>query len=196
MSYSGNSYRCQTDRTGQSCPAPAGVYAEAADEALTRTWVAALTTAEPGSDLLEAVKDRWIAKHDPEALARRKTIVDEIDETRAAMESADDDLYVTRRLDRDRHARIVERLENRLRGLRRDLAAHPLPEADISPLLDPVLVREAWAEATVATRRDLLRLALVEVRVTQGRRGERFDPRTRLRFRWADDADREEGAAG
>lgn len=185
MSKQGNSYRCQTARLGRTCQAPGGAYQVALDEAVTEAWVRRLTTAEPGDPLLDAVADRWTAQHDPEAVAKRDSVLAALDQERAALAALDEVHFVHRRLPADRYAPLAEALSRRIEGLERTLAANRIPEADISSLLDPVLVREAWAAAEVKERRDFLRLALLEVRVSRGIRGRRFDPASRLAFVWA-----------
>jgi site-specific DNA recombinase len=65
----GNSYRCQSVRLGQPCLHPGGGYQAAVDDAVTRTWMARLTTAPPDDPLLIAVKERWLVQREPEAVA-------------------------------------------------------------------------------------------------------------------------------
>lgn len=184
MSKQGNSYRCQTVRLGRSCEAPAGGYQETLDAAVTKAWIRRLTTAEPGDPLLDAIAERWVEQHDPE-VENRRSVLDALDQERAALASLDDDFYVHRSIHRERYERVSLDLVRRIEGLTRTLDANPLPEAEISALLDPQLVREAWDAADVKDRRDLLRLALVKVRCSQGIRGQRFDPVARLTFVWA-----------
>jgi site-specific DNA recombinase len=185
MSKQGNSYRCQSVRLGQPCLHPGGGYQAAVDDAVTRTWMARLTTAPPDDPLLNAVKERWLAQREPEAVAEYGAILAALDRERAAVAALDDDRYIHRTIDRDRYLHLSTALAVRIERLEQLLAGHPLPEADISCLLDPVLVQELWDSATVKARRELLRLALIEVRVSQGVRGRRFDPKERLTFLWA-----------
>jgi hypothetical protein len=185
MSKQGNSYRCQTARLGRTCEAPGGAYQETLDQEVTAAWVRRLTTAEPGDPLIDAVADRWTAQHDPEAVAKRASVLAALDQERAALAALDEDHFVRRNLDRERYLPLAETLSRRIEALERTLAANPVPEVDISALLDPILVREAWEAADVKNRRDLLRLALLEVRVSQGIRGRRFVPPERLTFVWA-----------
>jgi site-specific DNA recombinase len=191
MSGQARSYVCQSARLGRGCPRTTRGYVPAVDHGVTEAWVRRLTAAEPGDPLLEAVAERWVRQHDPEAVANRRTISAEVETTEASIADLEDSRYLRGEFSGEaglaRYARLHERLEARLAGLRRDLERHTLPDADISPLLDPVLVRQAWQEASVKERRGLLRLALdcVRVKPSPGGRGYRFDPETRLRFVWA-----------
>jgi hypothetical protein len=119
------------------------------------------------------------------AVAKRTSVVAALDQERAALAALDDDFYVQRIIDRERYDGVSSTLSRRIEGLSRTLDANPVPEANIYALRDPILVREAWQVANVRERRDLLRLALIEVRVSQGVRGRRFDPETRLTYVWA-----------
>ena len=159
--------------------------AEALEDAVLRAFVARLTTADPDDPLLDVIASRWVAQHDPEALAQRAATLAALNQEKAALAKVDDDHYVHRTLDRERHARLSQAISRRIVGLQRDLDSRPLPQANIAPLLDSALLREAWEAATIPQRRDLLRLALDGVIVAWGRQGVRFDPASRLTFRWA-----------
>lgn len=185
MSMQGDSYRCQSARLGRTCSAPGGAYRQALDAAVTRAWMLRLTTADPDDPLLGAVADRWVAQHDPEAAAKRASVLAALSQEKAALAAFDDDFPVQRRLGVERYDCLSTALAKRIEGLQWTLDANPIPEADISPLLDPVLVREAWEGANIREQRELLRLALLEARISQGVRGRRFDPKHRLTFVWA-----------
>jgi len=168
MSKDGNSYRCQAVRIGRLCDAPGGAYRRALDDAVTLGWMSRLTTADPHDPLLLAIAERWVAQHRPEATAKRSSVLDALARETAVVDS--------------RHpGSTSERVDELLQAL----AANPLPCVDLTSLQDSTLVRAAWDEADVDARRDLLRLAIIEVRVSQGTRGQRFDPRKRLTFVWA-----------
>jgi site-specific DNA recombinase len=193
MSVSGRSYVCQARRLGRTCPTYTTAFASAVDRAVVAAWVSKLAATEPGDPLLEAVAERWIAQHDPEAMQRRAAIQAALDDATASLADLEDARYLRNEFAgpdaMKRWERLHERLTGRVTGLRHDLATYPMPEADISPLLDPVQTYEAWEKASTAERRDLLSLALnsVTILTADGRRGYRFDPDARLRFTWADE---------
>lgn len=124
-------------------------------------------------------------------MRERATIQAALDDATARLADLEDARYLRGEFDGGdavkRWERLHERLSARVDGLRANLAAHPLPEADIGALLDPELTAEAWKSANVNDRRDLLSLALDSVTITpaEGRRGVRFDPAARLRPVWA-----------
>ncbi|MEU8873883.1 recombinase family protein [Streptomyces javensis] len=91
----------------------------------------------------------------------------------------------------DRYNRLAGRLRGRIDGLRADLASLPTPAVDLTPLLDGVLLREAWEADDVTGRRERLRLAIDRVEVSKGRVGVRFDGDERCRIAWAESAGRE-----
>ncbi|MCO1616778.1 recombinase family protein [Micromonospora sp. CPM1] len=195
MSAAGQSYVCQARRLGHPCPAHTTAMIPAVDRAVVDAFINRLAATEPGDPLLDTVAERWVAQHDPDVIRERATITAALDDANAALVDLEDARYLrgefvgTEAV--QRWTRLHERLTARVAGLRRNLADFPLPEADISPLLDPVQAREAWDAATVADRRDLLALALnaVTVAPANGRRGVRFDPHARLRFTWAHESD-------
>ncbi|MDZ5445510.1 recombinase family protein [Micromonospora sp. 4G57] len=193
MSAAGRSYVCQGRRLGHPCPAHVTAFIAAVDRAVVDAFINRLAATEPGDPLLDAVAERWIARHDPDIIRERATITAALEDANASLVDLEDARYLRGEFVGpeavQRWTRLHERLTARVVGLRRNLADFPLPEADISPLLDPVQAREAWDAATVPDRRDLLRLALNAVTITpaHGRRGVRFDPDARLRFTWADE---------
>jgi len=190
MSVNGLSYQCQSGRTGSVCPAPSSARVVPVDAAVFEAWAAKLASIEPGDELLDRVAERWVEQHDPDVIKQRATINEALDEATAALADLEDARYLRGEFVGPdaikRWERLHTSLTNRVGGLRRNLADFPLPEADVSPLLDPVQVAEVWELAPVTERRDLLRLALDCVYVTRGTAGSRFDPDARLRFAWVD----------
>jgi DNA invertase Pin-like site-specific DNA recombinase len=194
MSAAGKSYVCHARRLGRPCPSHTTAYITAVDRAVVAAWIGKLAAAEPGDPLLEAVAERWVAQHDPAIIRERATIQTALDDAIASLADLEDARYLRNEFQGadavKRWDRLRERLSARVEGLRRNLSDFPLPEADISSLLDPALTREAWELATVEERRALLGLAIngVTVLPAEGRRGYRFDPAKRLRFSWADES--------
>lgn len=58
MSRTGNSYRCQRVRLGQTCPAPAGGYQPAVDRAVEAAWLSAVR--DSGPSFAAAIGERWV----------------------------------------------------------------------------------------------------------------------------------------
>ena len=153
MSMQGNSYRCQTARLGRTCAAPAGVYQETLDDAVKEAWMLRLTSAERGDPLLDAVADRWSARHHPEAVAKRMSVLHALDRERAALRTLDEDHYIRRTMDGERYLSLAAALSRRIDALEQTLSANPVPEAEIAALLDSSLARLTWAAADVSGRR-------------------------------------------
>ncbi|WP_329105465.1 recombinase family protein [Micromonospora sp. NBC_01699] len=178
-------YRCANYNNGKgclgfSCPVPD------ADAAVSLSFLARVASLEPGDPLLEAVADAWVAKVSPDLLTERQAAQDSLDVARA-------DLARVRRLvvagtfDEQDAAETMPRLREAVQAAEGRLGALPLPEADISPLLDMAQSVPAWEALPLPERRSLLGLAIREVRATRADgRGLRFHPQDRLTIVWAD----------
>jgi hypothetical protein len=192
----GGSYACQGSRKGLGCQRPAYGFAAAVEEGVVNLWVSRLISLEPGDPLLAAIAARWVAQHSPETISERATIQAALTEAETALSDLEDARYLRSEFVGSeavkRWERLHAHLDNRVKGLRHNLAAFPLPEPDISPLLDAVLVREAWAVADIVQRRALLGLAIERVNLLPAPKvGAPFKPRERIRIVWADGAEAE-----
>jgi hypothetical protein len=188
MSKHGNSYRCQSLRLGRSCEAPGGAYRPALEAAVTQVWMDRLEALQDGDPLLRAIVERLAAVADPEAVMRRAAIHTALADEEASRKCLENDHYLMRSVDRDRFLLLHDALSRRIEDLHQTLASVPAPVADASWLRDPVLIRQRWSAETVGGQRELLKLAIDEVRVSQGRQGARFVPDDRLVIRWADES--------
>ncbi|MFM9445076.1 recombinase family protein [Streptomyces acidiscabies] len=189
MSKAGTSYACATHRMGRDCP---GVTArvESLDAYVSGAFLSRLPSLEPEDDLLAVIAERWVKQKDPEVFAKRDAIEAEIREEEARLADLEEARYVRGEFVGpdaiDRYNRLAGRLRGRVEGLRADLVKMPTPTVDISPLLDGVLLNEAWEADDVAGRRERLRLAIDSVTVGKGRRGARFVGHERCVIKWAD----------
>jgi site-specific DNA recombinase len=188
MHRSGNSYRCMAARQGNTCPGASAIVARV-DQYVTNAFLTRVPALEPGDPLLEAIADRWVHRADPELFAKRDAITAELADTEARMADLEDARYVrgefTGAAAVARYDRLAARLNGRIDGLRADLAKLPTPDADISPLLNGVQLREAWEPANPDDRRDLLKLAMDRVEITKARQGVRFVAEERVTIVWA-----------
>jgi site-specific DNA recombinase len=187
MSKQGNSYRCQSVRLGRRCDAPGGAYQPALDAAVVQIWMNRLETLDHGEPLHLAIVEQLVAAADPEAAMRRSSVRAALADAQAALVSADQDHYIRRIVDRDRYLSLNAVLAGRIEELGRVLEAMSVPVVDTTWLRDPVLLREKWSAATVRERRELLKLAVEEIRVSQGRHGARFVPDDRVTVIWLTD---------
>ena len=185
----GNSYRCRKwTADGNDCPSPLSVSTGVVETAVVRAWAARLAALhdEPESPLLQAVAARWLERNDPGPMREREELRSLADDARARMDRADEDHYVSGRLDADRHARITARLQDEIARLNARLAELPEPTADLGGLLDPEISLPAFAASGVHEQRQLLRLAIERVEVTPApKRGARFAPDERVTITWA-----------
>jgi DNA invertase Pin-like site-specific DNA recombinase len=192
-----NSYACSTAVAGAGCPGTTCSMA-GADFAVADAVLRRLAAMEPGDELLHAVAARWVAQHEPAALADRDLIGAELADMNARLADLEDARYLrgefTGKAGEERYARLHERLQSALSSLQERLAALPSPEADLGALLDLETSREAWATASLLERRSVLRMALDRVLVAkpQGRHSNRFDP-GRLRIVFAGSTESDQG---
>ncbi|MGW9371695.1 hypothetical protein ACWGVR_16965 [Streptomyces xanthophaeus] len=188
MSKAGTSYQCSGHRMGRGC---SGVSArvESIDGYVTRAFLSRLPSLEPQDPLLAVIADRWVRREDPEAFAKRDAIEAEIVDEGARLADLEEARYVRGEFTGadaiDRYNRLADRLRTRIEGLSADLLRMPTPSADLSPLLDPGLLRKAWEADDAAGRRERLGLAIDRVEVRRGRVGARFDGGERCRIVWA-----------
>jgi site-specific DNA recombinase len=184
----GGSYRCMASRAGNRCPG-ANVLAVPVEGYVADAFQSRLPALEPDDPLVVAIADRWVRKEEPELFARRDAIQAELNEQEAQMADLEDARYVRGEFKGaaaiERYTRLAQRLQRRVDGLSTDLAALPSPAIGVSPLLDGVLLAEAWQAADVDQRRELLRLAIDGVSVSKGERGKRFVPEQRVTIEWA-----------
>lgn len=185
---SSGSYRCTAASLGgKECAAPASVQRKAIETMVAEAFVSRLAASEPEDELINAVARRWIASRKPEAVAERKEATQRVEDAQAALR----DLLVARYRRKEFEGEamryfpdLLADAESAIDAARRELAKLPEPTADIGYLFDHEGVREAWDTAALEDRRDLLRLAIDEVRVTKGYQGGKLT-RDRVEFVWA-----------
>jgi site-specific DNA recombinase len=180
-------YRCANKIVGRTCAGTA-VTVVHVDEAVTSAVLARLAALEPGDPLLDTVLDRWVRQSLPDEAVERTTLTATVEEAEARLADLRDGRYLRHEFDGEDGPAQYERLRTRLTE-RRDAAHAALsalpPAPTVSVLLDTVLTREAWADATLAQRRDVLSLLLDRVVVVKAPRNGRFFHPERLRFVWA-----------
>lgn len=179
------SYRCGAMGVGKACQgfsAPMPI----TDDVVATMFLSRLAGLQPGDPLLEAVADAWTARVSPEALAARAIAADELKAAEANLERVRDLVIAGTFTDEDAAA-VMPRLREAVAAAQDRLRALPVPEADISALLDMAQSRAAWDELPNDERREMLALAIAKVEITRaGRRGVSFDPHTRMLITWQD----------
>lgn len=188
MPTSGRSYVCCGHASGKPCPKPASAMQERIEDYVSDRWISHVAHSETGSPLMIAVAERWSALVVPQE-------TQEIHEAVAAVRAAD---AAIEQLANDRvkglyngpmgkhFPRLVEEAEGALREAKQRANALSGIRVDLSIFEDHLLLTEAWEVADLPMRRDLLRVAIDGIRVTQAiRRGAPFDGDARCAIRWA-----------
>ncbi|MER6521682.1 recombinase family protein [Streptomyces sp. NPDC001553] len=191
MPTSGRSYVCNGHISGKPCPAPASAMRARIEEYVYREWLAQVSSAgvDEGDPLMVAVAERWAALVAPEQ-------TEEAQEAVGAVKSAE---MAVERLANDRakglydgamgkhFPRLVAEAEETLRTAQERADSLNKHRIDLTMFDDFEMLEQAWDAAELATRRDLIRVALDKIIVTQtsGRRGALFDGDARCTLHWA-----------
>jgi len=168
-------YRCSSATQGYVCKGRAHIKADIADAEVLRQLTARLAAMEPDDPILGVIAERWRRftmtgdeGERAELEARRDAVRDRIVDLEEAR-------YVRGEFARAEEVARWEQMMGRLKAQRdaiedalRELG--PPPDFDIGILLDTYLSRDAWEAATVAQRRDLLRVAVDQVIIAPANR--------------------------
>lgn len=157
-----------------------------ADWEVVDRFLGMLAALDPEDDadlpILVAVAEAWTRRTRPEDAARADMARDQLAAAETALQRLDDD-YDDDLIDRESYVRRRTRLADRRDAAARELSERADTQADISPLLDPELMAEAWEAAGLTERRDYLTLAVDHVVVHPAKRRGRFDPE-RIEVMW------------
>ncbi|MFI0138772.1 recombinase family protein [Streptomyces luteogriseus] len=190
MPTSGRSYVCNGHAMGKPCPAPASAMRARIEEYVYREWVATVSAADvdAGDPLMIAVAERWAALVAPEE-------TEEAHEALAAVKAAE---AAVERLANDRakglydgamgkhFPRLVAEAEELLKEAQERAETLTGGRIDLTMFDDADLLEQAWEAADLPMRRDLLRVAIDKITVTQAaRRGAPFDGDARCDVEWA-----------
>ncbi|MFJ8146191.1 recombinase family protein [Streptomyces sp. NPDC096048] len=190
MPTSGRSYVCNGHQMGKPCPAPASAMRARIEEYVYHAWVGAVSAADvdAGDPLMIAVAERWAALVAPAETEEAQEAIGAVKAAEAAVERLANDrakgLYDGAM---GKHfSRLVAEAEETLREAQEradDLNGRSI---DLTMFDDVAMLEEAWEAADLPMRRDLLRVAIEKITVTQAaRRGVPFDGDTRCDIEWA-----------
>ncbi|MCZ7421646.1 MULTISPECIES: recombinase family protein [unclassified Micromonospora] len=178
-------YRCGRYGNGRDCAGFTAPTVET-DDAVSLAFLYRLAALEPGDPLLEAVADAWVARVAPDDIAARDAAQDALDAARANLARVRR-LTASGAFTEEDAAEVMPELRAKVKAAEDALARIPIPEADISPLLDLAQSVPAFFDLPEHERRGLLGLAVAKVTATRaGTRGVRFKPTERLLITWAD----------
>ncbi|WP_079031825.1 recombinase family protein [Streptomyces specialis] len=185
----GLTYRCRTRMEGGPAACPGiRTKADRADQAVSGAWIRRVSALEPDDPVLHEIARRWLRYQDPETDERRRHVVAALDETERRARDLDDAYYVHGRMNPKRYAALSAALAEQTQALNAELAELQ-HHSDLTPLLDGVLLSEAWDEATLQDRRMLLRCALDHVTLLPSTgQGDRTPILHRLDFHWIEAA--------
>lgn len=189
----GRSYRCCGFTVGKPCPAPASVMREYLNDYVTRQWRSAVLASEldDPSELMLAVAERWLALTRPTETAEAQAAVAALKAAEAALEQLANDrasgLYAGAM---GKHfPRLVVEAEATLAEAQERVSEFSATRADLTMFNDFEVLDRYWDKADGALRRDLIRLAIDQVTITQGkRRGAPFIGEERVTIKWAGEA--------
>ncbi len=189
----GKQYRClrRSESGPQACQ---GMYIDAADadEAVTERWQTWVTTLDPEDpydvDVLMKIAREWYGHQDPSRrlrLQEAKAAIEGITERRDKLDTA---YYVTGSFTGDdgerRYQTLKAALDGQLATLRAEIddLSH---DADLTPLLEPEELSDAWGAADLPTKRLLLALTLKRLRAVPAKhRGDRTPVWDRVAPEW------------
>ncbi|MDO0916808.1 recombinase family protein [Streptomyces sp. DT2A-34] len=194
MPTSGRSYVCNGHAMGKPCPAPASAMRVRIEDYVYREWLAQVSSADvdEGDPLMIAVAERWAALVAPEQTEETQEALSAVKSAEAAVERLANDrakgLYDGAM---GKHfPRLVAEAEETLRQAQERADALNGHRIDLTMFDDANMLEEAWEAADLPTRRDLLRIAIEKITVTQAsRRGAAFDGDARCDIEWAKPAE-------
>jgi DNA invertase Pin-like site-specific DNA recombinase len=194
MPASGRGYKCWRSSSGKTCPAPAFAAKAPLEAFVHARWFERLTNAEPDDLLVQVVADRWAANVQPQATADSKAALMALtdaeerlsqvwDDRRRGLYSGPSEGFFAPALQEASAAVLAAKqaLNKSVSNLGPDVVGF---------LMDPNSCEDAWERADEATKRDLLKLAIDEIKITKAPgRGQPFDGMARTSFKWADGAE-------
>lgn len=192
----GRSYVCNGHAMGKPCPAPASAMRERIEQYVFSRWFAQVVYAEMGDPLMIAVAERWAALTAPKETEDAREAVAAVKAAEAAIEQlANDRAKGLYKGAMGKHfPRLVAEAEVTLRDAQQRATAFSGHRVDLTMFDDNTLLLEAWEVADTPIRRDLLRVAVDRITVTQAvRRGAPFDGDARCAIEWATPSDEGEG---
>jgi site-specific DNA recombinase len=168
-------YRCSSATQGYICKGRAHIKAAIADEEVLRQVTARLAAMEPDDPVLSAIAERWRQFTMTGDESERAELESRHDAVRDRIIDLEEARYVRGEFAMaDEIARWVTMM-GRLKAQRDAIEdaldeLGPPPDFDIGILLDTHLSRDAWEAATVAQRRELLKVAVDQVIIAPAHR--------------------------
>ncbi|MFF5713122.1 recombinase family protein [Streptomyces sp. NPDC012756] len=181
----GTSYRCRTRMEGGATACP-GTRTSAArvDAVVGEMWITHVSALEPDDPVLHEIGARWLAYQDPEKAERKRHVAGALEDAERRVEELDEAYFVQARIPEDRYKRLSKAVSDQVSSLTAELNELKR-QSDLTPLLDGVLLAEAWHAAPLNDKRMLLRCAIEELILTSSSgQGDRRPVVDRLEVTW------------
>ncbi|MFI8834032.1 recombinase family protein [Streptomyces afghaniensis] len=181
ISNGGVNYRCYARQTeGPSSCKGVSTERKRVDAAVGVMWINHVLGLSPESPTIHAIAKDWLSYNDPKKDARKAHVG-------AALESAvgremklEKEFFVLGRMDEEKFDRLRGQLAAQIAELKAELADLS-QEADLTPLMDPLLLAELWEHAGIGGQRALLKAAVKGVTLLPAKgRGDRTPIHKRL----------------
>lgn len=187
LSHRGGRYRCEVRQTkGRAVCEGVVTLADRIDFTVGEAWRNHVAALDPGDPVLTTIGRRWLAFSDPETQAKKVHAQEALKSAEARVKKLEDDYYVYGKISEDRYEELSLAQRATMETMTATLEALD-KSTDLTPLLNPDALREAWEDATIADRRMLLMCALGKKGVTlspAARQGDRSPIIERLSFDW------------
>jgi DNA invertase Pin-like site-specific DNA recombinase len=181
----GATYRCRTRNEG----GPAACYGARtevtrANSVVSAAWIRHVSSMDPTDPVLHEIARRWLSYQDPERDERARHLSAALEEAERRNSDLQEAYFVHGRMKQDRYESLSTALGEQVSSIRQELE-ELRQHSDLTPLMDAVLLEEAWAEASLEDRRMLLRCAINKVTLLPPTgQGDRTPLLDRLNFDW------------
>lgn len=132
------------------------------DDFMSELLISHVTALDPDSDELYEIGERWLKFNDPAAESRSAAATYALQDAHGRLQELDDQYWNpkpgTRRLDKDQYERQAAKLADSIQRLVRTVGDQKQRNrADVTPLLDPDLLAEAFQRADLQKKRGLIK---------------------------------------
>lgn len=181
----GATYRCRTrNEGGPAACAGARTAVHRANDVVSGAWIRRISSLEADDPVLHEVARRWLNYQDPERDKRAQHLSAVLAATERRTADLEEAYFVHGRMKSDRYECLAGALGEQMCAIRAELD-ELRRYADLTPLMDGVLLREAWERASLEDQRMLLRCAINKVRLLRpSGQGDRTPLLERLEFDW------------
>lgn len=157
-------YRCVNRSSKGTCKG-ISTRAPRLEHALKEAFISHVTALDPTDRVLHVIARRWLSLSDPERKAQREHAEASLKAAQARVKKLEDDYYVYGKMSEERYEELSNAQRLTIKTMTTKLEELGEEEGDLTVLMDHAALREAWDDATIGTRRMLLKSALNAVYV-------------------------------